>query len=614
MDQSTNWLQMTLPDDVKSIVMNELCLELWKEPPKQKSKESEDIDLQEIVNDYLTRTIITETKGEEEYQSPFFGIHQNNKLRPILDLRTLNRFTRNSTFRMEGMKEAKKLIHPNCFLAKIDLSDAYLSIPVNTNFQKYLCFSYQGKTYKFQRMPFGLNIAPRIFTRIMKTALKPMREAGFNFVTYLDDILIIANTKSTAEQQALAISNHLESLGFLVNMKKSIFQATNQLEFLGNTIDTSTMTVSIPYSKCQKIIQDLKSIIKFPSFPIRKLAAISGMIASTYESMEGHLIHQRYLQANISMYIKKHANWNQQIPIFNNTKQEAKILMEIIKSNRGLNIIWNEKPIIHLFTDASRTGFGFHTTNMNSMGLWTFQESAMSSNFRELKTVLIALRKNSKKWKFKRLIVHSDNTTTVSQINRQSNPRHAHLLKITKLIFRIAYQNQIDIRAEHIRGIENIQADFLSRACNDPKEWSLSSKATSQITKRFGKIQFDLFATPQNAKASKFASRIQWPKSSATDAFQMRLWPGNSLLNPPIGLLSRCLQKARILRSQSLIVVTPNWPTQPWFPVLLNHSIRKPLKLSYKIAVAKKNRTTRLPFNKILVWKVSFNQKQKNST
>ena len=163
------------------------------------------------------------------------------------------------------------------------------------------------------------------------------KSPGFSYFV-LSPTLIVVNSKSAAELQAILIQYHLTSLGFQINMKKSILHASNQMKFLGNIINSTTMIVSIPYSKCQKIIQDFKAIIKSSTFSIRKLAAISGAISSTFDSIEGYLIHQRYLQANIATYIQKHANWNQKVFSTNYTKKEAILLMEIIKLNHGTNI------------------------------------------------------------------------------------------------------------------------------------------------------------------------------------------------------------------------------------------------------------------------------------
>ena len=50
--------------------------------------------------------------------------------RPIVILKSLNKFVRTEHFRMEGINSLQDLIRREDFLVKIDLKDAYLTIPI----------------------------------------------------------------------------------------------------------------------------------------------------------------------------------------------------------------------------------------------------------------------------------------------------------------------------------------------------------------------------------------------------------------------------------------------------------------------------------------------------
>ena len=82
-------------------------------------------------------------------------------------------------------------------------------------------------------MPFGLNIAPLVFTRLMRTALKPLRRDGIRLVAYLDDILIISESKEQAVENSRKTVQWLQQLGFLINSKKSNLCPSQKMEFLG---------------------------------------------------------------------------------------------------------------------------------------------------------------------------------------------------------------------------------------------------------------------------------------------------------------------------------------------------------------------------------------------
>ena len=64
--------------------------------------------------------------------------------------------------------------------ASLDLKDAYLHIPIHPGFQRFLAFSYQGRTYKFTSLPFGLSTSPRVFTRVAGAVGSGATKAGDN--------------------------------------------------------------------------------------------------------------------------------------------------------------------------------------------------------------------------------------------------------------------------------------------------------------------------------------------------------------------------------------------------------------------------------------------------
>ena len=79
-------------------------------------------------------------------------------------------------------------------MCKLDLKDAYLTIPVHPTHQQFLRFQWQQKVYQYTALPFGLASAPRVFTKLMKPALACLRSRGVRLIAYLDDLLIIGKT------------------------------------------------------------------------------------------------------------------------------------------------------------------------------------------------------------------------------------------------------------------------------------------------------------------------------------------------------------------------------------------------------------------------------------
>ena len=61
---------------------------------------------------------------------------------------------------METPESIRASLIPGEWVSSIDLSDAYLHIPINPNSRKYLRFCHRSQVFQFTSLPFGLATAP----------------------------------------------------------------------------------------------------------------------------------------------------------------------------------------------------------------------------------------------------------------------------------------------------------------------------------------------------------------------------------------------------------------------------------------------------------------------
>ena len=112
--------------------------------------------------------------------------------RLILNLKNLNHFVEYHHFKMETFQNVPQLIKPHCWMAVIDLRDAYYSVPICRKDRRYLRFQLNGALYEFVCLPNGLSSAPRIFTKLLKPVFSKLRSEGVLLIGYIDDIILIA--------------------------------------------------------------------------------------------------------------------------------------------------------------------------------------------------------------------------------------------------------------------------------------------------------------------------------------------------------------------------------------------------------------------------------------
>ena len=146
--------------------------------------------------------------------------------RPIA--RGLNDYIEMQSFQFQTLDDAIKLLGPNFFMAKIDLRHAYRSVPMHyTNFAATgLHWQFKGHdhfTYMYDtRLPFGAKSSPEIFHRLTQSVRCMMARQGFHtVVVYLDDFLVVGQTKQECQLAFDTLLQLLQHLGFQISWSHS---------------------------------------------------------------------------------------------------------------------------------------------------------------------------------------------------------------------------------------------------------------------------------------------------------------------------------------------------------------------------------------------------------
>ncbi len=174
---------------------------------------------------------------------------------PVVNLKDLNRFVDHFHFKMEGIRVMKGMVRKRDFFTKIDLQDAYLTIPIHPEHRKYLQFVWEGALFQFSCLCFGLSSDPWSLTKILKPLVAFLRRKGIRIIVYLDDFLILNQSKEGAERSFTETVEVLQKFVFLINWKKSLGVAALQREYLGLLIDSESLSLSLS--------QNLRGFIRF---------------------------------------------------------------------------------------------------------------------------------------------------------------------------------------------------------------------------------------------------------------------------------------------------------------------------------------------------------------
>jgi len=96
-------------------------------------------------------------------------------------------------------------------MVRVDLKDAYFTIHIHQDHQKYLRFKVDGTGYQFTCLPFGLSCMPWTFTKVMMLLITLLRSWDIRIIIYIDNMSILSDSKMEAVQHLEVISINLNS-------------------------------------------------------------------------------------------------------------------------------------------------------------------------------------------------------------------------------------------------------------------------------------------------------------------------------------------------------------------------------------------------------------------
>ena len=149
----------------------------------------------------------------------------HQRWRPVIDLSRINTFLLVEKFKMETPESIR--------VSSIDLSDAYLHIPIHPNSRKYPRFCHRSQVFQFTSLPFGLATAPQVFTMIVKEVKLMALMRGLRLHQYLDNWLIRSQSQEEAQVNTQAVVDLTQSLGWIINQEKSELKPTQVFSFVG---------------------------------------------------------------------------------------------------------------------------------------------------------------------------------------------------------------------------------------------------------------------------------------------------------------------------------------------------------------------------------------------
>ena len=179
------------------------------------------------------------TPGSSSYTAPVFfvGKKDSDELRPVMDYRELNKWTRKDNNPLPNIRTALENLKQGELFSKFDLRWGYKNLQIKTEDQNKATFKMVFGTYIPKVTYFGLTNAPPTFQRVITKDLRPiLQKYPQNVGNYLDDVWVVTKKDQKGQELHRQINHELLELfereSYFLKASKTQFE-TEDMDLLG---------------------------------------------------------------------------------------------------------------------------------------------------------------------------------------------------------------------------------------------------------------------------------------------------------------------------------------------------------------------------------------------
>lgn len=504
-----------------------------------------------------------------------FVVHQDGKRRLVVNLSKLDGFFKSQSVKMETLESFALDLKSNDHLFSFDIAKGYHHFRLHPAIRNWFIFRLENKYYRCIALPFGWQLSPAYFIKIMRPFVRYIRHKLRRRVhPYMDDFLIACASQRSLAKAKTQIVALLSHCGLRRKVGKGCWEGSTRLEHLGFIIDTRKMVFGVKESRLVKLSSMASRLM---SQARRNRRLVDQTLLRTFTGLA--------ISCTLAMPLARFYTRSMYDSLTNPRGSRCRLThaaMRDLKEWKQLRThptqpllqrpMHPRTPSLALHSDASGSIGQGGTLGKDlrqgspgtweARGLWDPLLRVQPITFKELRAVTDNLRSFERYLKQGQHIkVWEDNQAVVSILNSmtsRSRPLMRELRRLHRLLLRLG----ITIESQYVPSAVNRFADRLSRL-RTLDDWRINPQL---LRRHLHSVQptIDRFADAQTSILPRFNSQFESPGSVATNALS-QLWSHEiNYWNPPLKLLP--LVTTKILKEKaSGLLVTPFWPAQPWF-------------------------------------------------
>ena len=357
-----------------------------------------------------------------------------------------------------------KELGKEAYLAKTDIKSAFRIIPVHPTQHHLLGMSWKGQFYYDTTLSMGCSISCSIFERF-STAIQwvALNKLGIKCMVHvLDDFLIIAPLRTEAQQHLHVFLEFCTRTGIPIAQEKTEGPARS-LTFLGILLDVPNSTMQLPQDKLEKCKQLIRQHQSKSTATLKELQSTLGHLNFACRA----LVPGRAFLRRACALTHKAAKPYHHIKITKEARADFDTWGKFLESYNGRSFFLFDEigttRALRLYTNSSgKLGFGAVFGKAWLHGTWPDEWLHFDISFLELYPIVLSAHLWGHRLSNRAVEFHTDNIALVSILNNSSSSK-PHIMSLVRALVATMLKFNFIFRALHIPGVENEQADALSR-------------------------------------------------------------------------------------------------------------------------------------------------------
>ena len=317
--------------------------------------------------------------------------------------------------------------------------------------------------------------------------------------------MVLSSSEKKVKQSIRELLSLCHTLGIVIHEKKSDLVPSQAAKYLGMTIDTGAGKVFSSLAQVEKFLSVAERFCSMQSPPAQLWQVILGHLVS----LERLVPHCRLRMRSLQWHLKTH--WSPEsdppsLPVALPEEARRDLSWWMVRDHLLTGLRFGTPvPDLHLYSDASSSGWGAHLLDQNVSRVWSDQEKLLHINLLEMKALFMGLQAFQEDVSGRHVTAMCDNSTVVAYVNKQGGTVSRALRLLTSCLLRWTESFDVHLDARYLPGEINVLADVLSRRRQVVgTEWSLHPQVARSLLRLWGNPSIDLFATCLNASRNVF--------------------------------------------------------------------------------------------------------------